>query len=169
MFGKVKRWLGIEGVKLELIVPEEINRKTQMVSGKVRFSSMHAQKVTSIKVKMVERFVRGRGKDKMIDEYVLGKIELKKSFEIPTDENIEIEFDLAFDLMKSDMDKMQEKNLVVGGLIQAAKWMRGVKSDFRIEAEAEVSGTALNPFDKKTVVLGSQGRNVKPKNINLKM
>ena len=116
MFGKVKRWLGIEGVKLDLFVPEEVNVGEGSIDGKVRFSSMHAQTVTAIKVVMIERFVRGRGKDKLIDEFELGRIELTKKIEIPTDENIEIEFELPFDIMKSEMDKMQEKNLVVGGL-----------------------------------------------------
>ena len=51
MFGKVKRWLGIEGVKVELILPEEIKSGDGLIEGKLRFQSMHTQKVKSIKLK----------------------------------------------------------------------------------------------------------------------
>ena len=44
-------------------------------------------------------------------------------------------------------------NVVFKGIASAAKFAKGVKSVFRIEAEAEVKGTALNPFDKKEITL----------------
>ena len=151
MFGKVKKWLGIEGVKLELILPEEISRKSSKVIGLLRFTSMNDQTVTFIKVVMVEKFSRGRGEEKLIDEYELGAIEFTKEFEVPANESIEIEFELPFDLMKSEMDEMQDKNILLGGIVKTVKWVSRVKSEFRIIAEAKVKGVALDPFDKKTI------------------
>jgi SpoOM protein len=151
MFGKVKKWLGIEGVKLELILPEEISRKSSKVNGLLKFTSMNDQTVTYIKVVMVEKFSRGRGEEKLIDEYELGAIELTKEFDVPANEPIEIEFELPFDLMKSEMDEMQDKNMLLGGIVKTVKWMSRVKSEFRIIAEAKVRGVALDPFDKKTI------------------
>ncbi|MFT5168677.1 MAG: hypothetical protein ACI8P3_003922 [Saprospiraceae bacterium] len=153
MFGKVKKWLGIEGVKLELILPEEVSRKSGKLKGILRFSSMNEQTVTYIKVVMVEKFSRGRGEEKLIDEYELGDIELKKEVQVPADESIEIEFELLFDLMKSEMDEMQDKNILFGGIVKTAKWINAVKSDFRVIAEAKVKGVALDPFDKKMLNL----------------
>jgi hypothetical protein len=44
-----------------------------------------------------------------------------------------------------------ERTFLLGGIAKAAKLLNAVKSEFRIEAEAKVRGTALNPFDKKLV------------------
>ncbi len=153
MFGKVKKWLGIEGVKLELILPEEIPSKGGMLGGSIKFTSMNDQTVTYIKVIMIEKFIRGRGEDKLIDEYELGSIELNRDIEVPANEAIEIDFQLPFELMKSRMDEIGDKNILFGGIVKTAKWMRGVKSEYSIIAEAKVRGVALDPFDKKIVNL----------------
>ncbi|MEM9917600.1 MAG: sporulation protein [Bacteroidota bacterium] len=153
MLRKVKKWLGIEGVKLELLIPEEISRDTKVLNGKIRLYSMNAQTVSQIVIKFVERYSRGRKSEKMTDEYQLGEISLVELVEVPADEAVEIDFKLPFAIVKSEMDELQDKNLLMNGIVKAAKWMNNVESEFRVEAEADVRGTALNPFDKKAVVV----------------
>ena len=149
MFGKVKRWLGIEGVKLELEIPEEIYAPQGYVEGSVRFYSMHEQIVTRINIVLIEKFKRGRRKNKRIDEYKLGQIELNEEIIVPEHEEVSVEFNIPYELALSDMDKMEGRNFLLKGLIKSAKVLKGVKSEYRIEAEAQVKGTALNPFDRK--------------------
>ena len=151
MFGKVKQWLGIEGVKLELVLPDSIVESDGVVEGKLRLYSMHSQTVKRIKVKLIERYTRGRRKEKMTDEYELGNLDIEKTIEVPAEQAVELDFVLQFQTVKSDMDELQEKNFVLGRLVKTAKWIRGVNSEYRIEAEAEVKGTALNPFDRKNI------------------
>ncbi|MFQ5448677.1 MAG: hypothetical protein ACE5FF_17250 [Saprospiraceae bacterium] len=151
MFGKVKKWLGIEGVKLELVLPEMAFEEVSAVSGQIRFFSKNAQTVTSIRVVMVEKYTRGRGKDKLVDEYLIGEISLDKKLDVPGEDFIEIDFTLPFELVTSPVDEFEDKNLLARGLARAAKALRNVYSEYRIEAEATVEGTALNPFDRKTV------------------
>ena len=153
MFGKVKKWLGIEGAKLELVVPEEILQKNGEVNGVARFFSMNEQKVLSLKIKLIERYSRGRRKNKLTDEYELGEIILENEFLIPAKEYVEVDFSLPFKIVKSEMDELQEKNILAAGLVKTAKWVSGVKSIYRIEAEAKVEGVGLNPFDKKIVLI----------------
>lgn len=153
MFGKVKRWLGIEGVKLELILPEALTSSAESIEGKIRFYSMHKQTVKKIKVTMVEKFSRGRRKGKLVDEYLLGSIELEEEIEIPEHEQIEIDFNLPITIPKSDMDLLEEKNILLKPLVKTAKFIKGAKSVYRIEAEAVVKGTALNPFDIQEIKL----------------
>lgn len=153
MFGTVKKWLGIEGVKLELILPEEIAAFDGIAKGKIRFFSMNAQTVTAIRVRMVEKFSRGRRGERLTDEYELGQISLEKVIEIPANESVELAFTLPFEMMKSEIDQMEEGNIILNGLAKTAKWIRGVKSEYSIIAEAKVKGVALSPFDKQTVVL----------------
>jgi len=153
MFGKVKKWLGIEGAKLELVVPEEIFESSSSVTGKIRFFSMNEQRVKSIKIVLIEKYSRGRRSNKLTDEYQLGEIILNNSFVIPANEHIEIDFTLPFKIVKSEMDELQRKNILTASLAKTAKWINGVQSIYRVEAEAKVEGVALDPFDKKTVIV----------------
>ena len=149
MFGKVKKWLGIEGAKLELILPEEIFASAGSVTGKVRFRSMNEQKVVSINLKLIEKYSRGRRKSKLVDEYILGEIELTDAFVIPANEFVEIDFSIPFNIVKSEMDEIEGRNIFAAGLVKAAKWASGVNSTYRVEAKAKVEGVALDPYAEK--------------------
>ena len=149
MFGKVKKWLGIEGVKLELVLPEMAFEQVGAVSGKIRFFSKNTQTVTSIRLVMIEKYSRGRGQERLVDEYLLGEDTLVQRIEVPAEEPLEVDFTLPFDLVKSRVDEFGDKNFITGGLTKLAKKLSNVTSEYRIEAEAKVEGTALNPFDRK--------------------
>ena len=151
MFKKVKKWLGIEGVKLELVLPEIAFVEVGAVSGKIHFYSKNEQTVKRIKLKMVEKYSRGRGNERLVDEYVLGELELDKTIHVPAEDLVEIGFTLPFQKVNSPMDEFGGKNFLAGGLSKLLKKVSKVKSEFRIEAEAKVEGTALNPFDKKNI------------------
>lgn len=151
MIGRVKKFLGIEGVKLELIIPEEIRSSDAVIGGALRFQSMHPQTVTRIRIVLIERYSRGRGNEKLVDEYQLGSTELEETFEVPADEIIERDFTLPFTLVRSDVEEFGARNFLFGGIAKAAKMIRNARSEYRVEAEAEVKGTALNPFDKKFI------------------
>jgi len=153
MFGSVKKWLGIEGVKLELVLPESTSEKSGKVTGKIRFFSKNEQTVTSIKILMVEKYVRGRRSGKKIDEYQLGEIKLKKRVKVPAEQPVEIDFTLPFAMTKSEMDEIEDSSIILGGIAKTAKWIQGAKSEFRVEAYAKVSGVALDPFDRKAILV----------------
>ncbi len=153
MLDKVKKWLGIEGVKLELILPETVQESNGAVTGQIRLFSMSPQRVSAIKVKMVERYSRGRKQDKLTDEYVLGIIEFRQELTIPKEEYLDIEFTLPFEMKKSEMDTIGDNNPFIGGLVKLAKSFEGVQSTYFIQAEANVVGTGLNPFDKQMILL----------------
>lgn len=153
MIGRVKKWLGIEGVKLEIVVAPEQRQKLQQIEGRIRFQSLNAQTVAGIRIALVEKYTRGRGKDKLIDEYELGEISIDQTFEVPAEEIVEVPFTLPYKLVKSEVDQFGDRNFLYGGLAKAAKAIQAVRSDYRIEAEAKVKGVALNPFDKKFIKL----------------
>ena len=60
MIGKVKKWLGIEGVKLEIQVPEEWPAEETTLTGKLLLSSKNAQTVKFVKIVLIEKYMRGR-------------------------------------------------------------------------------------------------------------
>jgi len=151
MFGKVKRWLGIEGVKVELVLPDQVLAKSGVIEGKLRFFSMHTQTVKSVKVILTEKYTRGRWKNKLADLYKLAEIELKEDIIVPADEALEVDFELPFTLVKSDIDEFGDKNFIFQNVVNAAKLIKNVKSEYTMEVEAVVDGTALPPFDKQVV------------------
>lgn len=151
MFGKVKRWLGIEGVKIEMILPDQVSASSGVIEGKLKFESMHVQTVTKIRITLTEKYIRGRWKSRLTDQYKIGEIELDEPIEVPAHEVIMMDFELPFTFVKSDMDEIADKNFVFRKLVDAAKTLKNVKSEFYLEAEAEVNGTALSPFDKQEI------------------
>lgn len=151
MFGKVKRWLGIEGVKVELVLPEKVDGKSGRVEGQVVFESMHAQTVKKIRIVLTEKFIRGRWKQRLTDIYKIGEIDLIEDILIPAHEPMVINFELPFTLIKSDMDELSDKNFVLKKIVNTAKALKNVKSEFYIEVEVEAEGTALSPFDKQQI------------------
>jgi hypothetical protein len=151
MFGKMKKWFGIEGVKVELDIPDTIIQKIGLVRGQLKFTTMQPQTVNFVKVVMIETYKRGRKGEKRIDDYKIGEIYLDAELDIQAEEPLVIDFELPFELMKSEIDEFGDKNFLTKGIVNIAKRSRGVKSTFRIEVEADVKGTRLNPFDKKEV------------------
>ena len=151
MIGKFKRWLGIEGVKVELELPEEVSPEEGLIEGRVHLFSQHAQTVEYIRIVLIERYSRGRGQEKLIDEYELGELTLDRRVEVPAEGMVSLDFRLPFTAVKSDVEEWGDQNLFFKGLSRVAARLRNAKSEYRVEAQAKVSGTALDPFDKKLI------------------
>ena len=130
MFGKVKRWLGIEGVKVTLILPEAVAGAGGVLNGQLKFETMHPQTVEKIRIHMMEKYTRGRWKNKLADLYKIGEIELDEDIEVPADTPIIIDFELPFTISKSEMDEIGDKNIIFKKLVNTAKTLKNVKSVF---------------------------------------
>jgi hypothetical protein len=153
MIKRVKKWLGIEGVKIELKIPEKVKADAGVIDGKLKFTSLNDQIVREIRLRLIEKYSRGRKKNKLTDEYTLGEILIKEDVEVLANQVIEVDFELPFVLSKSEMDLLQEQNFLTRGLVKLAKSIRAVKSVYRVEAEAKVKGTKFHPFDTKDLIL----------------
>jgi len=66
------------------------------VEGLIRLESMHPQVVTRIRLALIERYARGRGKDRLVDEYLLGELIIDEEIAVHSDEPVEMEFALPF-------------------------------------------------------------------------
>ena len=153
MINKVKQWFGIEGVKVKLILPEIAKKSEKKVKGQVQFTSISPQTVLEIRLILVEVYTRGRNKNKKTDEYEIGKTTITEAIEVPVETPTLIDFELPFELLKSEIDEMGDKNLLLNSVAKLAKYSRGVHSSYRVDVEVEVEGTRLNPFDKKVITL----------------
>lgn len=154
MFGSVKKILGIEGVKLELIVADEVKKEAGIISGIIKLTSLSDNNLLeSISIQMIEKYSRGRGDSRLINEYPMGSLIKKDRINIAKNDIIEIPFEMEFVYVQSEMDKMEDANFMAKGLVKLAKKLRNVSSEYTLRAEAKIKGTTLNPFDTKMVKL----------------
>lgn len=152
MLGKVKKWLGIEGVKLELRLVGDFNVNMGAVAGAVVLTSLEPQTVTSIRIHVIEKYARGRDDEQLVDEYELGRTVIDETTEVPGGGTpVEVPFRLAFAPVRSPVEEFGNRNPLFGGLAWAARKLRNASSEYRIEAEAQVRGVGLNPFDKRVL------------------
>jgi hypothetical protein len=151
MIGRVKRYFGIEGVKVFLTVPEEVAAYTGKIKGEVSFASMNRQEVTEVRVRLMERYARGRGDNKKIDEYEMGSIFLKQTIHIQPEQESQLSFILPFKKLRSEVDEFAAQNLIFQGIANLAKSAYAAQSDYYLIAEAKVKGTALSPFVKQAI------------------
>lgn len=149
MLKKVKNWFGIEGVKMDILLPDDIRSVDGLFSGILVFNALTTQEVLNVKVKMVERYGRGRGSERLVNEYVLGELFIDKSIIIEANIETKLSFAFSFKYVTAPIDDFAKKNILFKGMANVAKKMSKVNSEFRIEAEAKVKGTALNPFVQK--------------------
>jgi len=151
MLGKIKRALGIEGVRVDLICDDHFHPELAMVDGVLKFTTKSDGKVRSFRINLIESYTRGRKGNKLTDEYILGEYSHNKSFEIKKEEIIEIPFSMKYDRMLSEMDRLQKGNIFTGMIIGLAKKIKGVKSSFKITVTADIVGTKLDPYTEKVI------------------
>ena len=74
-----------------------------------------------------------------------------KVFIIEANKEQSFEFKLPYKIALSEMDKIGSSNFLTKTLVNIAKYVSNVKSEFRIEATAKVSGNAISPLTKKEI------------------
>lgn len=153
MLNNLKKVLGIEGLKIELEIPAEVDKDAGKISGKISMTTKRDTQVSGFVIKVMEKYTRGRGKNVLVNEYVMGQQVIQKHITVKKDESKSLDFEVGFQWMQSEMDKWQEQNFLYKGLIGIAKKIKGVKSEFYVIAEAKETGTKLAPHAIKPFVL----------------
>ncbi len=154
MFKKIKNWLGIEGVKIEIAEVSVDESASNQVNGVVELTTQSAQEIEKLIVTIREKYSRGRRKkSKLVDEYVLGKKEIELHQAIDVDQPITASFAINYALLKSDIEKLGEKNILYKGISKLAKVAKNAKSSYSLTVEAVVKGNALKPYDKVEIEL----------------
>lgn len=152
MLGKMKQWLGIEGVKLELELPAKFSIDQGTLEGKVRMYSKNAQTVSGIRLVLIEKYTRGRDAEQLVDEYMLGELIIRDEILVPAEgEIVEVPFSLSFEQVQSEIDEFAGKNILFKGLAWVARKSRNAESEYRVEAEAQVKGVGLSPFVQEVI------------------
>lgn len=149
MIKKLKDWLGIEGVKVQIDMDDKLEISEGKLSGIINIASKSEQYLQHFDIVLKEKYTRGRRKSKLIDEYIMGQKRMLINEKILGEELKSIEFSLSFQHNQSQMDKFASKNLLFSGLGSIAKFIKGAKSEFYLTIEANVKGNALKPYHTK--------------------
>lgn len=151
MLGKVKLYFGIEGLKIDLSIPESFTLKDNVIEGILTLHSKSPQIIKKLTVSLIETYHRGRGTDKRTNDYEWGKIVMNEKLSIGANEKKTIDFKLSFKPHLSRIDELAHKNSILKKITDLAKITKNAKSDFNIIVKADVEGTALNPEIKKGI------------------
>ncbi len=152
MFGKVKKILGIEGVKVQLQSDNQFSLQSGLITGHLKITTKTQSWIESIEVRLIEKYSRGRGDKKLVDEYVIGVLQMNEKMSILPEEIIEVPFELHFTYIKSEAEKIGEDFFVLRGPVYLAKMLKNVKSEFKIEVRVNVEGLKLQPFAEKPLL-----------------
>ena len=109
MLGKVKQYLGIEGIKISLEIPDIILKNSEAIEGNIVLTSKNTQTARAFRIKLIEKYSRGRRKSKLINEYDVGMIQLKKNVVVSANTTEKIPFKLPFKISDSRMDEFITK------------------------------------------------------------
>lgn len=149
----IKQTLGIGGVKVGLTVPGQVEKSKGQIEGNVTLSAKSDQEVTELTVNLTESYSTGRGDEKVTKDYEIGKVNLSAPFQMKAGEVKEVPFVLPFKILKSDADELKEKGGALGMIGKAGAFANAEKSTYKVKAEADVKGTALDPSDEKDIRL----------------
>ncbi|AUP81103.1 sporulation protein [Flavivirga eckloniae] len=149
----IKNKLGIGGVKVKLQVPGQLSKGDNSVDGTVTLTTKSEQEVINITVKLIEEFTTGRGENKTTKELDLGEVTIPANFTIKPGETKDIQFSLPYQLANSTADDLKEKGGALGAVGSLSKFANNEKSEYFIDAEADVKSAVIDPSDKKEVRL----------------
>jgi len=153
LLSKIKNKLGIGGVKVELQVPAQVSKEVRDVNGKIIMTTKSEQEILEIEVKFMEEFTTGRGDNKKSKLFELGIVKLSEKYIIKPGDSIQVDFNLPFTLMKSNVDSLKEKGGALGVIGSMGKFANNEKSSYYIEADVDVKSAVLDPSDKKNIKL----------------
>jgi len=153
MIKKIKNILGIEGIKLSLEVPEEVQLSSSAVVGTIVISTKSEKTITGINLTLIEKYKRGRSEERLINKYVLGSIQLESHLKVTPERIEKIDFTLPFNLMLSEMDQLEKDNFLLKPFVKLAKKLKNVQSEYKLEVIAFVKETKLNAIAKKNITL----------------
>ena len=149
---RIKKFLGIEGVKVNFDETTQIDLKAGEVSGKLLIKSKVPSLIKSIHIQVIEKYQRGNKNNQRISEYILfSKIILPKSLSVDREKVLEIPFVYPIYRHKSEMDLLEESNFLLKPLVGIAKKLYQVKSNYSITATLQIEGSGVKPFANKNL------------------
>ena len=145
MLKRIKNMFGIEGVKVSIDAPDKIDLNSKKLKFQIHVTSKTDLVLDLVSIKLIEKYRRGWGDSKLINEYVLYESVEDLDLLISAEEKLRAPLSISFDYTKSAMEKMAEKR-ILRPFVKLAMLTKKVKSTFRLEVTAKVKGVRMNPL-----------------------
>ena len=146
-FDKIKQFFGIGTLSVKLNVPTTFSAKEGVLKGALTITGKSDQDIVSVEIELQEKWSKGKGDDVTEKTFTLGQIKMNEAFSVKKDEVKTINFEVPYEIIKSDNDKLKEKGGVLGGLGKMGSFLDSEKSEFTVIATVDVKGATFDPND----------------------
>jgi hypothetical protein len=152
LWGKVKGWLNIGGVKVLLWkYSEPLHRSDPVITGAVLLKTKSPRTVLSVEIRLVEEHTYKKDDQTKTDTTILGKVRFPESepglgypFEIKPGEDREQPFTLRVAML----DRLRDRSGTLGTVAKVGAFLSQDRVESYLIAEADVQGTPLDPTHK---------------------
>ena len=147
MISKIKKYFGIESVKIQIVELDRVEKYLFLF--KLQMNTITSAEVESIEVELIEHYSLGRGRSKKNESYVLGHSHFSGPWSIAEDEDTTIEGTVQSISLKSPIDEIESKNILLKPAIRLAKILKGVNSLYELKVRGIVKGSAVPALASK--------------------
>jgi hypothetical protein len=152
LWGTIKGWLNIGGVKVLLWKYSEPLRKSNpVITGAVLLKTRSPKTVLSMEVRLIEEHTTGKGEERKTETTVLGRYKVPESgpglgypLELKPGEDREEPFTMNVAIPQ----RLRDQKGVVGSVSKVGAFLSNDKVEYFLVAEADVKGTPFDPTHK---------------------
>ncbi|MBK7881226.1 MAG: hypothetical protein WBP33_12465 [Saprospiraceae bacterium] len=145
MIKRIKNWLGIEGPKIKF-QKEVLNDDKQLI-GSLSISTINPSTILNVQIVLKEKYNSGRSRHSRNQEFILGEMYINEPFHLGANEQIIIPYSLNYEKVKSGLDKIEDKNLMLKPLTGVIRMIRGTQSTYFLEVLAEIKDSMVPAVD----------------------
>lgn len=150
MLDRIKNWLGIEGVKLSLDLPDSTRADAHSLIGILNLTTLKEQRIEGISFSLIETYTRGRGDAKRIDDTILAQEHRIVNLHLKDKSTFAYPFELPFVYYQSNIERISRK-IILRPFTSAMKLIHGAKSVYHLNVSLQVKGNKLQPHIQKRV------------------
>lgn len=145
LFAKIKLFFGIGTLSMELQVTPSFSGSDSHIKGTLLVKGKSDQTIKDVKIEMNEEYSKKNSAGETKTTHLtLGTLELA-GFEIKEGEEKKINFELPFQIVKSQNEAMKEKGGVIGAIAGLGALAAGEHSVFTLKAVADVEAATFDP------------------------
>jgi hypothetical protein len=152
LWGKVKGWLNIGGVKVLLWkYSEPLRRSDPVITGAVLLKTKSPRTVLSVEIRLVEEHTYKKNDETKTDTTVLGRFRFPESdpgIGYPLEMKPEEDREQPFTFRVAMVDRLRDQGGVLGSVAKAGAFFSQDRVEHYLIAEADVQSTPLDPNHK---------------------
>jgi hypothetical protein len=152
LWGKVKRWLNIGGVKVLLWkYSEPLRRSDTVITGAVLLKTKSPRTVLNVEIRLVEEHTYKKDELTKTDTTVLGTVRFpdnESGIGYPLEMKPGEDREQLFTLRVAMVDRLRNRSGVLGTAAKVGAFLSQDRVEHYLIAEADVQGTPLDPTHK---------------------